>query len=67
MLPAGSQCLFEGVGGNEGLKLYWDAENNQVAGRPVQFIFEDTEGNLWEVAHNPAFPIDPEGRISLPE
>jgi branched-chain amino acid transport system substrate-binding protein len=37
--------LFEGVGGNEGLKLYWDAENNQVAGRPVQFIFEDTEGN----------------------
>ncbi len=37
--------LFEGVGGNEGLKLYWDSENNQVNGRPVQFIFEDTEGN----------------------
>jgi branched-chain amino acid transport system substrate-binding protein len=36
--------VFEGVGGNEGLKLYWDSENNQVAGRPVQFIFEDTEG-----------------------
>lgn len=29
--------------------------------------FEDTEGNLWEVAHNPGFPIDAEGRISLPE
>src|SRR5262245_53283113 len=29
--------------------------------------FEDTEGHLWEVAHNPAFPIDAEGRISLPE
>jgi catechol 2,3-dioxygenase-like lactoylglutathione lyase family enzyme len=29
--------------------------------------FADTEGNLWEVAHNPDFPIDAEGRISLPE
>lgn len=28
--------------------------------------FEDTEGNLWEVAYNPDFPIDAEGRISLP-
>jgi uncharacterized glyoxalase superfamily protein PhnB len=28
--------------------------------------FADTEGNLWEVAHNPDFPIDAEGRISLP-
>lgn len=32
----------------------------------VQGYFEDTEGNLWEVAHNPDFPIDAEGRISLP-
>lgn len=31
-----------------------------------QGYFEDTEGNLWEVAHNPGFPIDAEGRISLP-
>lgn len=29
--------------------------------------FKDTEGNFWEVAHNPDFPIDAEGRISLPE
>ncbi len=29
--------------------------------------FADTEGQLWEVAHNPAFPIDAEGRISLPD
>ena len=29
--------------------------------------FEDTEGNLWEVAHNPGFPLDAEGRISLPK
>jgi uncharacterized protein len=28
--------------------------------------FADPEGNLWEVAHNPAFPIDAEGRIGLP-
>ena len=28
--------------------------------------FADPEGNLWEVAHNPDFPIDAEGNISLP-
>lgn len=28
--------------------------------------FADTEGNLWEVAHNPAFALDVEGKISLP-
>lgn len=33
----------------------------------IQGYFYDTEGNLWEVAHNPDFPIDAEGRISLPE
>lgn len=33
----------------------------------MQGYFEDTEGNLWEVAYNPDFPIDAEGRISLPE
>jgi uncharacterized protein len=32
----------------------------------VQGYFCDPEGNLWEVAHNPDFPIDAEGRISLP-
>jgi len=32
----------------------------------MQSYFEDTEGNLWEVAYNPDFPIDAEGRISLP-
>lgn len=29
--------------------------------------FADPDGHLWEVAHNPDFPIDEEGRISLPE
>ena len=28
--------------------------------------FADADGHVWEVAHNPAFPIDVEGRISLP-
>jgi len=28
--------------------------------------FADPENNLWEVAHNPDFPIDADGRISLP-
>ena len=32
-----------------------------------QGYFEDTEGNLWEVAYNPDFPIAEDGRISLPE
>ena len=28
--------------------------------------FADSEGHLWEVAHNPAFPIAADGSISLP-
>ncbi len=28
--------------------------------------FSDPEGNLWEVAHNPFFPLDANGRINLP-
>lgn len=28
--------------------------------------FADPEGNLWEVAHNPQFPIDERGNIKLP-
>lgn len=31
-----------------------------------QGYFEDTEGNLWEVAHNAAFPIAEDGTIRLP-
>lgn len=33
----------------------------------TQGYFQDTEGHLWEVAYNPDFPIDAEGRIALPE
>ena len=28
--------------------------------------FADPEGHLWEVAHNPFFPLHPDGRIELP-
>lgn len=28
--------------------------------------FADIEGHLWEVAHNPDFPIDADGNIALP-
>ena len=28
--------------------------------------FHDPEGFVWEVAHNPGFPLDKEGRLSLP-
>jgi catechol 2,3-dioxygenase-like lactoylglutathione lyase family enzyme len=28
--------------------------------------FADTDGHVWEVAHNPAFPIAADGTISLP-
>lgn len=28
--------------------------------------FADVDGNVWEVAHNPSFPIAEDGTISLP-
>jgi hypothetical protein len=28
--------------------------------------FEDPDGHLWELAHNPFFPIGPDGRLQLP-
>ncbi|MGL4496244.1 MAG: VOC family protein [Beijerinckiaceae bacterium] len=28
--------------------------------------FADPDGHLWEVAHNPFFPIDGDGRMELP-
>jgi len=29
--------------------------------------FTDPDGHLWEVAHNPGFPLDERGQIVLPE
>jgi catechol 2,3-dioxygenase-like lactoylglutathione lyase family enzyme len=28
--------------------------------------FADPDGHAWEVAHNPGFPLDDEGRITIP-
>ena len=29
--------------------------------------FSDPDGHLWEVAHNPAFPLSDDGRLALPD
>jgi uncharacterized glyoxalase superfamily protein PhnB len=29
--------------------------------------FLDPDGHLWEAAHNPGWPIGPDGRAQLPE
>jgi uncharacterized protein len=28
--------------------------------------FADPDGHVWEIAHNPGFPLDPDGTIVLP-
>lgn len=28
--------------------------------------FADPDGTLWEIAHNPGFPLDEQGRIEIP-
>ena len=28
--------------------------------------FADPDGHLWEIAHNPFFPLDQDGRVTLP-
>jgi catechol 2,3-dioxygenase-like lactoylglutathione lyase family enzyme len=28
--------------------------------------FTDPDGHLWEIAHNPGFPLDEQGRIDIP-
>lgn len=32
----------------------------------VRGHFRDPDGHLWEVAWNPHFPLDPDGRVKLP-
>jgi catechol 2,3-dioxygenase-like lactoylglutathione lyase family enzyme len=29
--------------------------------------FSDPDGHIWELAHNPFFPLDPDGNLVLPE
>lgn len=38
-------------------KTYWGGYSG---------YFTDPEGNAWEVAHNPFWPIDEAGRVSIP-
>ncbi|KCZ94350.1 VOC family protein [Hyphomonas johnsonii] len=38
-------------------KAYWGGYSG---------YFADPEGNAWEVAHNPFWPIDEAGRVSVP-
>jgi uncharacterized protein len=40
-----------------GQKVFWGGYSG---------YFADPEGNLWEVAHNPFFPLDKKGNIKLP-
>jgi uncharacterized protein len=49
------------VGGKEVKKpgkLFWGGYSG---------YFADPDGHLWEVAHNPFFPFDTEGRMMLPK
>lgn len=29
--------------------------------------FRDPDGHVWEIAHNPGFPLDDEGNVTLPD
>ena len=40
-----------------GQKVFWGGYSG---------YFADPDGHLWEVAHNPFFPLDADGRIQLP-
>lgn len=41
-----------------GTKVFWGGYSG---------YFADPDGHLWEVAWNPFFPLDPAGRVSLPD
>ena len=40
-----------------GQKVFWGGYSG---------YFADPDGHLWEVAHNPFFPLDADGRVRLP-
>jgi catechol 2,3-dioxygenase-like lactoylglutathione lyase family enzyme len=40
-----------------GQKVFWGGYSG---------YFADPDGHLWEVAHNPFFPLDADGRVQLP-
>jgi hypothetical protein len=39
-------------------KTFWGGYNG---------YFADTDGHVWEIAHNPQWPLDQEGCVGLPE
>ena len=50
--------------GNAGAKV--------VEGEPTSWggyvgYFTDPDGHVWELAHNPGFPLSPDGSITIPE
>jgi uncharacterized glyoxalase superfamily protein PhnB len=42
----------------KGHKVFW--------GGYIGF-FQDPDGHLWEVAHNPQFPLTADGHLTLPD
>lgn len=49
---AGAQILKSAT------KTFWGGYNG---------YFADTDGHVWEIAHNPHWPLDDEGHVELPE
>ena len=49
---AGAQILKPAI------KTFWGGYNG---------YFADLDGHVWEVAYNPHWPLDDEGRVELPE
>lgn len=44
LLSQSGPFVFEGSGGIEAIKLFIELNNNQLGGRPVEVVYEDTEG-----------------------
>ncbi|MBI3724661.1 VOC family protein [bacterium] len=51
--------------GSAGAKIKKPAQDTFWGGRSG--YFSDPDGYLWEIAWNPHFPLDREGRVQLPE
>lgn len=50
-VAAGGRCV------KAAQKVFWGGTSG---------YFADLDGHLWEVAHNPFFPFDSEGRLTVP-
>ena len=48
-----------------GARVTKGAEDAPWGGRSGYFL--DPDGHLWEVAWNPHFPLEPDGRVRLPD